>query len=88
MNPSDFLGARRLAVSLLHKDMPELFETAAINPTLVSEWLADLLVARRSLEREADLLMEAIDDVRAALRHAGQDGNKIVQFRSAVDSAA
>ena len=84
MKRDDYLAAVRLATTLIHKNMGELFKTAETDPSLVFQWLADLSVAQRSRNAESDLLTEAIDDVRAALRHSARNRDNVVPIRSTV----
>ena len=67
MNKIDLESAEKLAKTLLHKNMSEIFATAETNPDLVGEWLRELSAALRFHQGISDQLLEAIEDVRTAL---------------------
>ena len=82
MKRDDYVAVVRLATTLIHKDLSELFTTAETNPSLVIEWLAELSVAQRICTSESDLFAEAVDDLRAALRHARPHRDNVVPITS------
>ena len=77
MKRDDYVAVVRLATTLIHKDLSELFTTAETNPSLVIEWLAELSVAQRLCTSESDL-----GDLRAALRHTRPPRDNVVPVTS------
>ena len=80
MNKIDLESAEKLAKTLLHKNMSEIFATAEPNPDLVGEWLRELSAALRFHQGISDELLEAIEDVRTALRHARPERDNVVSI--------
>jgi hypothetical protein len=80
MNKIDLESAEKLAKTLLHKNMSEIFATAETNPDLVGEWLRELSAALRFHQGISDQLLEAIEDVRTALRHARPERDNVVSI--------
>jgi len=80
MNKIELDSAETLAKTLLHKNMSEIFATAETNPELVGEWLRELSAALRFHQCRSDQLLEAIEDVRTALRHARPERDNVVSI--------
>lgn len=80
MNKIDLESAEKLAKTLLHKNMSEIFATAETNPDLAGEWLRELSAALRFHQGISDQLLEAIEDVRTALRHARPERDNVVSI--------
>lgn len=88
MNKIDLESAEKLAKTLLHKNMSEIFATAETNPDLVGEWLRELSAALRFHQGISDQLLEAIEDVRTALRHARPERDNVVSITALLPARA